>query len=115
MFAGKTEADVFQLIVSTLGSLSLQSCPELSSLPNYSLLLTKSSSSSATLRQSLNTAGTSLNSISSASMGLLERLLVYSPEKRISAKLALSNIYFLTTPVAPSDPAQLEPMSAYSR
>ena len=51
------------------------------------------------------------NKIPEASLNLLERILVYDPVRRSSAKIALTNKFFLMTPLPPIEPADIEPLN----
>jgi len=103
LFCGKTELEQLELIFRTLGTPTTNIWPTLSEQPYFDRLFHK-------VPQYPNIPD--LNSpyrrqISSDALGLLDRLLVMDPLKRISAHAALNSKYFMTKPYAPSDPSDL--------
>ena len=102
IFCGKTEADQLELIFRTLGTPSLSIWPSLSQLPYYDRLFHKIPQFTTSLQES-----PYRKQISTEALGLLDRLLVMDPTKRISAHAALNSKYFLTRPYAPADPTEL--------
>jgi cyclin-dependent kinase 12/13 len=104
LFPGRTEAEQLDFICKGLGTPSADSCGDLKSLPNYETMLLSLPRLNNTLRSSY--AG----KLDPMSINLLERVLVFDPSRRASAKILLSHQYFLTQPLPPNEPTDLEPM-----
>lgn len=108
LFPGKSEVEQTELICKTLGTPSKEIWPSMIKLPNHTWISSMPRYSS-TLRSSLS----GCCQISEQSMALLERMLVYDPEKRSTARMALNNMYFLSAPVPPDDPTKLDPLGTF--
>lgn len=104
LFPGRTEIEQIDLICRTLGNPSEEIWSGLSRMPNYESLLQPLNSYSTTLKNSLS------GKLSDGVIDLLDRVLVFDPLRRPSAKILLNHKYFLTQPLAPIDPADLEPL-----
>jgi hypothetical protein len=78
----------------------------MSALPNYESI-SALPRVNASLRSTLGAAG----KLCEQSLSLLERILVYDPERRTTARLALGNPFFSNVP---DDPLKLEPLSTYT-
>jgi len=105
LFPGKSEQQELELICKAVGSPTEENWPGVTSLPNYESLLKNMQKYTTNFRSSYSTV------ISDSLIGLLERILVIDPSRRTSARIALSNNYFSTPPLAPHDPAELEPLN----
>lgn len=86
IFAGDCEIDQLYKIFHTLGTPTEQEWPGFSQLPNYQSAFPtwKENHLSTILRDFMDEDG----------LDLLERMLVYEPSKRISAKAAMNHSYF---------------------
>jgi len=86
IFAGDCEIDQLYKIFQTLGTPTEQEWPGFSQLPNYQSLFPvwKENHLSTILKEYIDEDG----------LDLLERMLVYEPSKRISAKAAMNHPYF---------------------
>ena len=104
LFPGRTEIEQIDLICRTLGNPSDEIWSGLSRMPNYESLLQPLNTYSTTLKNSLS------GKLSDGVVELLDRVLVFDPLRRPSAKILLNHKYFLTQPLAPIDPADLEPL-----
>lgn len=104
LFPGRTDAEQIDLICRTLGTPSDEIWSGLSKMPNYDSLLQHAPTYNSNLRSSVS------GKLSDSITDLLERILVYDPVRRPSAKILLTNKYFNTQPLAPLDPADLEPL-----
>jgi serine/threonine protein kinase len=88
LFPGKSEAEQIDLICRTLGTPTKDAWPDVTKLPNYNSL-SSLPHYSCTLRSTLGSSG----KLSEPAMVLLDRVLVLDPERRSSAKMALSNMF----------------------
>lgn len=104
IFPGKSEPEQLEIIFRYLGSPNEESWPEAYKYPYYDKLMKPLTIYNSNIKLSF------ASKISESSLGLLERLLVKDPSKRYSARSALSDRYFLTRPLPPSNPEDLEPM-----
>ncbi|KAJ1422355.1 kinase-like domain-containing protein [Ochromonadaceae sp. CCMP2298] len=103
LFPGRTEVEQLDFISKALGTPTADSCGDLKNLPNYDML--------RNLPRVSNTLRTSYyGKLSDMSINLLERVLVFDPSRRASAKILLSHQYFTTQPLPPMEPTDLEPM-----
>lgn len=105
LLPGKSELQQLELICKSIGTPTEESWSGVTSLPNYDSLLRNMQKYNTNFRSSYATL------IPDSLIGLLERILVLDPSRRTSARIALSNNYFLTPPIAPHDPAELEPLN----
>lgn len=106
LFPGKTEPEQLDLISRTIGTPTREMWPGLMDLRNAEVML----------KAAPKVAGVSLKStyqgkISDGMIELLERILVADPLQRTTAKLALTSKFFSVPPLAPANPAELEPMN----
>ncbi len=108
LFPGKTEVEQLDLVCRAVGTPSEDVWPGLSAMPNFDSLMKNLPKYASTLRISYGAK------LSEAALGLLERVLVVDPTRRSSAKIALTHKYFLTAPLPPLDPGDLEPLNIAS-
>ncbi|XP_037029321.1 cyclin-dependent kinase 20-like [Bradysia coprophila] len=88
LFKGRTDIEQLAIVIQTLGSPTIHSWPEVTTLPDYNKI-----SFPPTKRkkwESLFPTCTKKDEI-----GLVDSLIRYDPKKRLSAKEALSHIYFI--------------------
>jgi cyclin-dependent kinase 12/13 len=108
LFPGKAELEQLDLICRALGTPGEDVWPGVSGMANFSDLLKNLPKYAASLKISYG------SKLSEPALNLLERILVVDPARRSSAKIALTNKYFLTSPLPPIDPADLEPLNVTS-
>lgn len=136
---GRTELEQLDCIFRTFGSPSEDTWPGLTTFPNYDKFYNPSAASSANTTTTSSSSsgktrggggssapvagmvgmigipsyGNTVRSLplSDSSFHLFDRIFVYDPNRRSSAKGCLTNVYFLTRPLAPSDPRELEPLA----
>jgi cyclin-dependent kinase 12/13 len=108
LFPGKVELEQLDLICRALGTPGEDMWPGVSAMANFSDLLKNLPKYAASLKISYG------SKLSEPALNLLERILVVDPARRSSAKIALTNKYFLTSPLPPIDPADLEPLNVTS-
>lgn len=105
LFPGKAELEQLDLICRTMGTPSESTWPGLTSLQNYDSFLRNGGKYTTTFRANYD------QKLSDPVLSLLERVLMMDPMKRSSAKNALSNKYFHSHPLPPTDPTELEPLA----
>jgi cyclin-dependent kinase 12/13 len=105
LFPGRTDIEQMDLVCRTLGTPSEDIWTGLQRMPAYESVLLATASYSSTLRSSMS------GRVSDSLIDLLERILVFDPSRRASAKIVLTNKYFLTQPLPPIDPTDLEPLN----
>ena len=88
LFPGKSEVEQTELISKTLGTPNKDTWPGILKLPNH-IWISSMPRYNSSLRSSLG----GCSKLSDQSLALLERLLVYDPEKRSTARMALNNMY----------------------
>ncbi|XP_063585943.1 cyclin-dependent kinase 20-like [Penaeus indicus] len=92
IFPGESDIDQLCVVLQILGTPSESTWPGLSELPDYKKI-TFPESKAVPLEQVLPDA-------SPDAMDLIKKFLIYSTDKRISAKKALLHTYFFTAPLA---------------
>ena len=102
LFSGKTEVEQLKLIVEVLGAPSQDTWEYLSSFSKM-----KSGEMEINMSKKGNLRARYENKIPATALTLLEKMLEWDPRKRLSAKSALQNRFFLAHPVAPENPADL--------
>jgi cyclin-dependent kinase 12/13 len=105
LFPGRTDIEQMDLVCRTLGTPSEDIWTGLQKMPAYESVLLATASYSSTFRSSIS------GRVSDSLIDLLERILVFDPSRRASAKIVLTNKYFLTQPLPPIDPTDLEPLN----
>ncbi len=98
LFPGKTEAEMLNMIATLLGTPNASIWPQLASMPYASTIKWP--------QQPYNYTKKHFPSLSDAGVDLLNRLLMYDPDKRITAKQALRHPFFSQHPY-PCTPADL--------
>ena len=101
---GKTALDQLELTCKMLGSPSEKDWPDMLDLPLYAKLFQHAPQHPAAFREVVG------DKVDGAALNLLDRIFVFDAARRCSARAALSSKYFMTAPVAPEDPAELEPL-----
>ena len=104
LFPGKSEIDQWDLIVKILGSPTEESYAGLNSVPNYDTFVKNTTKYSNTFRSVY------ASKINDQTMSLLERIFVLDPDRRPSPKIILTHSYFLSYPLPPTNPTELEPL-----
>lgn len=104
MFPGKSEIDQWDLIVKILGSPTEDSYVGLNSVPNYDAFVKNTTKYPNTFRSAYS------SKINDLTMSLLERIFVLDPDRRPSPKIILTHSYFLSYPLPPANPTELEPL-----
>jgi cyclin-dependent kinase 12/13 len=104
LFQGSSEPHQLETIFRSLGSPSEQDWPGLLELPHYDKLFKHAPRFASSFRAAL--AG----KVPEAAASLLDRVFVMDPSRRCSARAALTSMYFITAPLAPDDPTELEPL-----
>jgi serine/threonine protein kinase len=104
LFPGKSEIDQWDIIVKILGSPTEESYAGLNSVPNYETFIKNTTKYPNTFRNVYT------NKINDQTMSLLERIFVLDPDRRPSPKIILTHSYFLSYPLPPANPNELEPL-----
>lgn len=104
LFPGRTDAEQIDLICRTLGTPNEDIWNGVQKMPCYDTMLQNMTTYNSSLRSSFS------GKLSDSITDLLERILVFDPVRRTSAKILLTNKYFNTQPLAPIDPTDLEPL-----
>jgi serine/threonine protein kinase len=91
-------------------TMNLHPPPPLLSLPSSSLLTTATTFTTTIIATTLKNMYQ--NRINEATINLLERIFVPDPQRRISARIALTNKYFLTQPLPVVDFSEIEPIDS---
>ena len=105
LFPGRTDVEQMDVICRILGTPNEELWSGVYKLPCYDSIWKNMTSYSSTLKTACN------GRLSDGLIDLLERVLVFDPSRRVSAKIVLSNKYFLTQPLPPIDPTDLEPLN----
>ena len=105
LFPGRTEIEQMDLICRTLGTPSESLWTGVQKMPSFDTIMPSITEYSSSLRTAFS------GKLSDAILGLLERILVFDPTRRGSAKILLTNKYFLTQPLPPVDPSDLDPLN----
>ena len=105
MFPGKTETEELDLIFRTLGTPLQRDWAGMAALPNAAAMTSSLPVYQTSLRRNYTAK------ISEPALNFLERILVVDPSRRSSAKIALTNKYFVVQPLPPSDPKELGPLN----
>jgi cell division cycle 2-like protein len=94
LFKGKGEIDQLDQIFRILGTVIEEDWPEYKNLPNTKKFVNLPRKNSCQLRQNIPPSR-----LSDKGLDLLQKLLTYNPEKRITAKEALCHPYFEESPL----------------
>lgn len=107
LFPGKSEVDQLEVICKLLGTPTNDNWRESLDLPHYNSMLRNMPRYAANSLR----ATYSKERLSDQSVDLLDRIFIFDPNRRISAKVALSNRYFTAEPKVPVDATLLEPLN----
>jgi cyclin-dependent kinase 12/13 len=115
LFPGRTEIEQLELISQVIGVPSESNFVGISSYPHYSSMnvhIKQKFESSPSVFASFNNGLRShyQQKMSQPIINLLERILVLDPATRPTANILLKNTYFLTAPLPPNDPMELDPI-----
>jgi cyclin-dependent kinase 12/13 len=106
LFPGKTDPEQLDLISRALGTPSEDIWPSIVELPHHEAMIVNNP-----VKYPPNFRGAYEGKLSDGLIGLLERVFVLDPTRRTSARILLSNPYFLTAPLPPQDPVELGPLA----
>jgi hypothetical protein len=95
-------------LICFIGTPDNDNWPGITQLPLYDTNLKLLPRSSNTLRSKYSKV------MSDPVLNMLERILVADPTRRTSARIALSNSFFMTAPLPPIDPTDMEPLNLVS-
>ena len=93
LFPGKTDLDQIKLIFGLLGVPTSKIWPSLPLLPLASKM------KDWAISQPYNNISTTFKTVTTAGHQLMDQLLTYDPEKRVTAENALSHAYFMESPL----------------
>lgn len=102
---GRSDIEQFDIICRALGTPSENLWTGIEKLPYYDSIY------QSTIKYNQTSLRTSYSGkLSDSAIDLLERILVFDPSRRSSAKILSTNKYFLIQPLPPIDPRELDPI-----
>jgi len=94
LFPGISDLDQLGKIIKTLGPPTLEKFPRLKDLPDYDKMTWSTVDSKEDKLEDI------MSRASPSALDLLNKMLIYDPDKRISAEEALQHSYFWESPIA---------------